>query len=554
MAALCLTRVTRCGADNLYAPLALLREKSEHVAKPKKSLRALNDWEAVCVNGKCPLCDRPSESRHGCPEWRCEAVIFGVVLLSFAAVAAVLIQFRMTLPGVKGVLLLPDDMVVGSGNDSNNTSSGGNGSLEGQRSDDSHAKVALVLHRGPNVFRTNGNLSDLTKRPTSLVTLSHVCRHGSFAAPAASQLNRPTWAVDPKFEANCYRRVASAFMKSGDPLKASIVQDKRRNWCWVGLKELGCHATLYHARPRMHLSWAQMQAAHQRFVPAPPQPPGAFAPLLNEGLCDRAELGKVQAWTGDDWKKAWAWFSRHVTVYVLNLKADVKRWNDVETVLGRMGIQYNRVEGVDMRIPGSLQKAKHEGLVPHDYDFGYALVKARSIYQAMGGIQGTLGCASAHFRAQTRAYTDARSSIAIVFEDDVQPSPDFVPKLWRLVHEELPCEWQVLSLRSMCPYGACISEHLVRVMPDLNEPADRCRHGTSYGFQGVMYRVSELREVQKQWMRAVFNAAWPHCLDVDVALASISDTVSFFAVPFVQYPGLLTERDEGSTRYSINAR
>jgi len=207
-----------------------------------------------------------------------------------------------------------------------------------------------------------------------------------------------------------------------------------------------------------------------------------------------------------------------------------------------------------MRIPGSLQKAKHEGLVPHDYDFGYALVKARSIYQAMGGIQGTLGCASAHFRAQTRAYTDARSSIAIVFEDDVQPSPDFVPKLWRLVHEELPCEWQVLSLRSMCPYGACISEHLVRVMPDLNEPEDRCRHGTSYGFQGVMYRVSELREVQKQWMRAVFNAAWPHCLDVDVALASISDTVSFFAVPFVQYPGLLTERDEGSTRYSINMR
>merc|ERR1712190_196043 len=44
----------------------------------------------------------------------------------------------------------------------------------------------------------------------------------------------------------------------------------------------------------------------------------------------------------------------------------------------------------------------------------------------------------------------------------------------------------------------------------------------------------------------------PHCLDIDVALASISDSVGFYAVPAAQNPGFLHEVSEGSSRVDIN--
>jgi len=41
-------------------------------------------------------------------------------------------------------------------------------------------------------------------------------------------------------------------------------------------------------------------------------------------------------------------------------------------------------------------------------------------------------------------------------------------------------------------------------------------------------------------------------MDVDVALASISDQVAFYAVPAVQKPGLLKETNHPSLRWGIN--
>merc|ERR1712233_238275 len=96
---------------------------------------------------------------------------------------------------------------------------------------------------------------------------------------------------------------------------------------------------------------------------------------------------------------------------------------------------------------------------------------------------------------------------------------------------ELPCDWEIVSLLSRCPYGTCVSPHLSRVQPDVNEPAYRCQAGVNWGMHGMLYRLEALPVVQEKWRKAVFNESFPHCLDVDVALASISDQVSYYAVP-----------------------
>merc|ERR1711908_152552 len=131
------------------------------------------------------------------------------------------------------------------------------------------------------------------------------------------------------------------------------------------------------------------------------------------------------------------------------------------------------------------------------------------------GILGTMGCAAAHLRAQAHALR-SESALAVVFEDDVSPSDDFIPRLWSLACEELPCDWAAVSLRSMCPFGDCMSMHLSRVRPDENELESTCRHGVNYGFQGVLYRVEHLSDLHSRLKKTVFGAPpRPHCLDID---------------------------------------
>jgi len=360
---------------------------------------------------------------------------------------------------------------------------------------------------------------------------------------------REKWLVQPWLRDQCWGNVIRDYQKGGDRLKARMKEDADRNWCWVGLKET-CHSTLFPSDVRPHKTWKELRETTPWF--APPAPMGTFRALRDEWICDRREYGAVQKWTKEEWDTAWKWFKQYVAVYVLNLKTDRERYEVMKQDLQKLGIHHTRIEGVDMRAEGAIQSVKREGIIPTDWDFNHAQKKANNRHQAMGGILGTVGCASAHFRAQTVAYERTQVPMAIVLEDDVQLSEDFVPKLWTLVNQELPCDWQVLSLRSMCPYGTCVSKHLTRVQPDHHEPADRCHHGTNYGFQGVMYRIKDLREIQQKWKQIVFNASRPHCLDVDVSLAAMADDVRFYAVPFSQFPGFLRERREGSARFSIN--
>lgn len=315
-----------------------------------------------------------------------------------------------------------------------------------------------------------------------------------------------------------------------------------RNWCWTAYKDK-CHGYL-----KNHHPWAHYQdlAAEEGRCPLRQAEP--FAPLKDPDVCDVAEHGRSRNWTAEERETASKWFSETVKVYVLNLPTDASRWNMISRRMKELDIPIERVFGVDMHMDNALKNAQDNGWVPASWNFTHAQFVSYSRKQNWeGSILGTVGWASAHFKAQAQVMEDG-FPLGIVLEDDSWVEDDFVERLWSLVVDELPCDWEVTALLSRCPYGQCVSSHLARIQPDANEPAWTCRAGVNWGMHGMLYRTASLAHVQKHWKGVVFNERRPHCLDVDVALASISDRVGFYAVPSVQDPGLLREADLRSAR------
>mmetsp|Transcript_82681 Transcript_82681/g.246575 ORF Transcript_82681/g.246575 Transcript_82681/m.246575 type:complete len:604 (+) Transcript_82681:142-1953(+) len=327
------------------------------------------------------------------------------------------------------------------------------------------------------------------------------------------------------------------------------VKDKypnERNWCWVGMNQM-CHWNL-----KQHFSWSTFQDMASSQGSCPSKDDHAFSPIAEPQLCDRPENGEVKNWTKAEWAAARRWFKENVAVYVLSLPGlGDRRWAMISKRLEELHIWGTRVPGVDMRIPGALDAAKRQGFVEKDFNFSRAQKTAYEWKHDMGSILGTVGCAAAHFKAQTKAIADG-GPLAIIMEDDSWPTEDFVPRVWSLVRQELPCDWEVTALLSRCGYGRCVSPHLMRVMPDANEPAWRCYQGSNWGMHAVLYNVRRLPRLHELWKQTVFNEAHPHCLDVDVALASISNIASFYAVPAVQDPGFVKENNHRSARWDIN--
>jgi len=365
---------------------------------------------------------------------------------------------------------------------------------------------------------------------------------------AASEVMWPESSDSLRWQLNASEREACFELLLEKKVVKPEDRSLERNWCWVGLKEVGCHWHQYD-----HLPWNAMQdrAIFENGTISVP-----YAPLAHPEICDKSILGGPREWTELDWNFASRWFKRTVSVYVLSLPESLERRTISKRRLNHLQIPFEFVDGVDMRQDGALDSAMREGIVPEDFNMSRAQEEAyrhRENMGVSGSIVGTLGCASGHFRAQSHALNQTNpKELIVILEDDVSPADDFVAKLWRLVTQELPCDWQAVSLNSRCPFGRCVSPHLTRVHPDINEPAWRCHHGVNYGFQGVLYRTDEIENLQKKWKPVAFDEARPHCLDVDVALASISDEVRFYAVPASQNPGLLNELPEGSSRVDIN--
>jgi len=320
-----------------------------------------------------------------------------------------------------------------------------------------------------------------------------------------------------------------------------------RNWCWLGLKAK-CHAMLQEPRP-----WSEVHDLAEAENLVPQRHGDPFFPLKGADLCDRKELGQSRPWTAAERLAARAWFDSHVAVYVVSLPGEVAgRWKMISKRLRSLGICFTHVTGVDVRSLGSLELAKESGWVLESFNYSRAQEKAYSEKYQMGAILGTVGVTAAHFKAHAEIISDNRP-LAVVFEDDVNPSSDFVERLWSLVNVELPCDWEVVSLMSTCPYGRCLSPHLMRVEPDANEPEWRCRQGVNWGAQGMLYRTSALPHLRERWQSIVFDEERPHCLNMDTALASLSNEFAYYAVPAVQNPGFISLSDLGSVRFTINA-
>jgi len=310
----------------------------------------------------------------------------------------------------------------------------------------------------------------------------------------------------------------------------------QQNWCWNWMKHKGCKDVV----AKFNWKDAQQATAAAGFAPDPAY--GGMEPVQNPSLCEAYELGAAAQAQPDEVNAAKAWFASSVAVYVIALDEEAERKQFMSDRLYQLGIQFTFLPGVDLRNPGAYAQAKTDGIIPMGFDFATADANG-------GGVAGMVGCAAAHLGAMQTITTNGQAQpLALVLEDDVRLEDDFIVKVYRLLSQEVPCDWEVVSLKSACPYGQCITQHLTRVFPDVNEPEARCRHGVNYGFWGMLYKVQSLDGLRAQLSQRVWDPNVPHCLDVDVALASISDQVAYYAVPYWQTPGFLQMGGHGSTR------
>ncbi|CAE8615765.1 unnamed protein product [Polarella glacialis] len=317
-----------------------------------------------------------------------------------------------------------------------------------------------------------------------------------------------------------------------------------RNWCWEAVKER-CHQSL-----RAPETWDTYREEVTRMGKAPSAVDAPFSGLLEPEVCE-VHKGPPARFTLPQARAAEKWFKKHVKVYVLNLPANTERWRMISSRLGALGLTFQRVWGVDMREPTMLETAKTEGWVLPTYNIKKAQEVAYSPQFHKGSILGTVGCAAAHFKVQHQAMADG-SPLALVLEDDSYLEDNFVERLWSVVTEELPCDWEVVSLLGRCAFGKCTSKHIARIQPDADEPDWRCHAGVDWGMHAMLYRTEHLPRYQDRWKRQVFNESVPGCLDIDIALASISDEVGYYAVPNSHQPGLVKEVPLGSARIQIN--
>eukprot|EP00435_Cladocopium_sp_Y103_P030160 s888_g7.t1 len=288
-----------------------------------------------------------------------------------------------------------------------------------------------------------------------------------------------------------------------------------RNWCWVAVKEM-CHENL-----KTPKSWSRYRDLAYRAGLAPSRHFSPFDGLQNPEVCDGAKHGIQKAYFKEEASLALKWFHRNVQVYVLNLPKFYNRWDIITKRLHDLQIDAIRVIGVDMMEPNAYSDAVRNGWIAPDFDMKAAQAKAFQPQNDMGHILGTVGCAAAHFKAQSQILKDS-PHLAIVLEDDSWLMDNFVTNFWRIVTQELPCDWDVLQLLGRCAYGKCISEHLARIQPDANEPADLCHQGVNWGFHGVLYRTAHLEKVQALWKKHVFNPKTPHCLAARHAMSEMA--------------------------------
>lgn len=408
----------------------------------------------------------------------------------------------------------------------------------------------LVCHQRSAVHGADPSHAVLLESENAESDKGKAADSANSAAPAYCNPARPStesgwksraWDLEDGFKLACEARNR---LKDHWKIRFSTAD---RNWCWVGVKDM-CHGSMH--RPQ---NWdAYREAAFQQSL-APSSLDSPFDPLENPALCDKASREPPAATAPEEEEQANKWFSKNVKVYVVSLSEKHDRSDLVFARLKALGIEATRLDGLNMNASGMLDKAQAEGWIPKAFNFTAAEKVANELRFKEGSVLGTLGHASAHFMAQNQIVKDG-ALLGLVLEDDSYLIDGFVINLWRILTTELPCDWDIVQLLARCPYGKCISKHLARIRPDGNEPDWRCRAGVNLGMHAMLYRTSSLPAVQELWQATTFNEKSPHCLDVDVALASISDRVGYYAVPNSQTPGLVKEMQLGSAPADVNPK
>jgi hypothetical protein len=348
------------------------------------------------------------------------------------------------------------------------------------------------------------------------------------------------------------------------------------------LKQIACHAN--EPSLRAHPTWRDAQEVLESGSEALAALP-RFDPLWNAGVCGDVGL-ETRTWTAHERRQARKWFRENVAVYVLKPPARKEPRNVLSTRLLELQIPFQYVHGVDLREDRAFEEARAQGLLPPGYNLTRALgnalgpllakdkegatpvewaERAKAVMRANASASGeavrtvsrlldAAGAAVGHFRAQERALNVTPSqAVTLVLEDEAFPAGDFMVRLWSLVTQELPCDWQVVSLAARCPYGRCVSRHLARILPDAGEEqSQRCRFATSQGLRAFAYRTREMRALQERWKDTVFDEERPSCLGADAALASIADAVAFYAVPVTQHPRLMEDLPGDQPRVDID--
>eukprot|EP00449_Zooxanthella_nutricula_P010089 CAMPEP_0198519092 /NCGR_PEP_ID=MMETSP1462-20131121/19510_1 /TAXON_ID=1333877 /ORGANISM="Brandtodinium nutriculum, Strain RCC3387" /LENGTH=342 /DNA_ID=CAMNT_0044248695 /DNA_START=1 /DNA_END=1029 /DNA_ORIENTATION=+ len=261
--------------------------------------------------------------------------------------------------------------------------------------------------------------------------------------------------------------------------------------------------------------------------------------------CDSPVHGADAELTGappDERSEAQAWFDAEVSVFVINMPSDRERLQGMMFKMAEQDIDFQVSPGILVSDPEVLREAKENDWVPADFNSSHVQ-------------KGTMGCAAAHRRAEATAMAQARRTkkpLVLIVEDDAQLVTDFKVKLYRVLHSEMPCDWDVLNLATLCPHGRCVSKHLFRVSPNYEVPAERCHKGSNYATYALLYRVERLPHVRSLLKQTMWDPQRPLCLDIDVALSSISDKIAYYAVSRNLLPGFVWTDNAKSHRLNLN--
>jgi len=232
-----------------------------------------------------------------------------------------------------------------------------------------------------------------------------------------------SWQLGPSWLEACKR-------KNHPPGMPVIEGTEEENWCWTAYKGK-CHGYL-----KDHYTWAHFQDMAAKEGRCPPRHDERFTPLKDPDVCDIAEHGRSRNWTAKERATASKWFRETVKVYVLNLPTDTNRWKMISGRMKELDIPIERIFGVDMRVDNALRNAQDNGWVPASWNFTNAQSVAYTPKHNMGSILGTVGCASAHFKAQAKIMKDG-FPLGLILEDDSWVEDDFVERVWSLVVNEL---------------------------------------------------------------------------------------------------------------------